>query len=308
MKDRIQEKIPKNQSTMKNYLIILCTLFVLTFCNTPKQKTKEETQVKTDPIENLANSILKSRQNFTQTDLLSRELPNITRDQAFTIQLKMLEKELASGKKLIGYKMGGTAVPDKASFDPVFGYMLNSNIIREDSTVLAENFPGGDVMVEAEIGFKLSKDFPNGASSKEELKAGIEYVFGAVEFAKAISKPIEGDAETMNINHVIASGMGQAGLIIGSGQVSIEEFDLDNETVSCLINGETKAEGVSSNVYGNPLNALMAIANLLPKHGKSLKKGDVVITGSLFANPTISSTSDVLLKFSTLGEIHFSMK
>lgn len=293
---------------MRNYLILFSSIFVLAFCKTPEQKTKVDTEIKTDPLEALANSVLESRKNFDQTDLLSRELPNITRDQAFTMQLKMLDAELASGKKLIGYKMGGTAVPDEASFDPVFGYMLNSNVIEEDSTVLAENFPGGDVMVEAEIGFKLSKDFSNGASSIEELKGGIKYVFGAVEFAKAISKPIGGDAETMNINHVIASGMGQAGLIIGSGRASIEEFDLDNETASCLIDGETKAEGVSSNVYGNPLNALMAIANLLPKHGKSLKKGDVVITGSLFANPTISSTSDVLLKFNTLGEIHFSMK
>jgi 2-oxo-hept-3-ene-1,7-dioate hydratase len=293
---------------MKNFLILFCTILLLTFCKTPEQKTIEEPAIKVGPMDMLTNSILEARKNFKQTDLLSRELPNISRDQAFTIQLKMLEKELASGKKLIGYKMGGTAVPDSASFDPVFGYMLNSNVIEEDSTVMAKNFPGGDVMVEAEIGFKISKDFLNGVSSTEELKAGIEYVFGAVEFAKVIAIPIGDDTLTMNTNHIIASGTGQAGLIIGSGRAPIKEFDLDNETVSCLINGESKAEGISSNIYGNPLNALMAIANLLPKHGKFLKKGDVVITGSLYANPTINSTSDVLLKFSSLGEIHFSMK
>lgn len=293
---------------MKSHLILFCSFILLTFCKSPEQKTTQKPEIKLDPMDMLANSILESRKSFKQTDLLSRELPNITRDQAFTIQLKMLEKELASGKKLVGYKMAGTAVPDAASFDPSFGYILDSNVIEEDSTVLAQNFPGGDVMVEAEIGFKLSKDFPNGASSIEELKSGIDYVFGAVEFAKGISIPIGNDIETMNINHAIASGTGQAGLIIGSGRASVEDFDMDNESVSCLINGESKAKGISTNVYGNPLNALMSIANLLPKLGKSLKKGDVVITGSLYTNPTISSTSDVLLKFSSLGEIHFSMK
>jgi 2-oxo-hept-3-ene-1,7-dioate hydratase len=297
-----------NQSTVKNYLILFCTLFLLTVCKNADQKTIEEPAIKVDPMDMLANSILEARQSFKPTDLLSRELPNITRDQAFTFQLKMLEKELASGKKLVGYKMGGTAVSDSVSFNPAFGYILDSNVIDEDSTVWAENFPGGDVMVEAEIGFKISKDFPNGVSSTEELKAGIDYVFGAVEFAKAIAVPIGEDIETMNTNHAIASGTGQAGLIIGSGQASIGEFDMDNETVFCLINGETKAEGISSNIYGNPINALMSIANLLPKYGKFLKKSDVVITGSLYANPTINSTSDVLLKFSSLGEIHFSMK
>ncbi|MEQ6120771.1 hypothetical protein [Reichenbachiella sp. MALMAid0571] len=61
----------------------------------------------------MASAILKARHSFSQTDLLSRELPDITRKQAFDIQLKMLDKELA------------------------------------------DNFPGGDVMVEAEIGFKI---------------------------------------------------------------------------------------------------------------------------------------------------------
>jgi 2-oxo-hept-3-ene-1,7-dioate hydratase len=293
---------------MNNSLLLFCAIFLLTFCKTPEKKTIEELAIKVVPMDMLANSILEARKSFKQTDLLSRELPNISRDQAFTIQLKMLEKELASGKKLVGYKMGGTAVPDSANFDPVFGYMLNSNVIEEDSTVLAKNFPGGDVMVEAEIGFKISKDFPNGAISIDELKAGIDYVFGAVEFAKAIAVPIGEDTETMNTNHIIASGTGHAGLIIGSGRASIEDFNLDNESVSCLINGEGKAEGISSNIYGNPLNALISLANLLPTYGKFLKKGDVVIAGSLYANPTISSTSDVLLKFSSLGEIHFSMK
>ena len=308
LNQRIQSEFLTNQQIMKKKLTFFSLLFLLAFCTKPEQKTEEVPTVNIDPMENLVTAILDVKKNFKQTDLLSRELPNITRKQAFEIQLKMLDKEIASGRKLVGYKIGGTKTADPASYNPVFGYMLDSNVIEEDSTVLAENFPGGDVMVEAEIGFIMNKDFADGASSLEDLKAGIDYVFCAVEFAKGVSIPIDGNAETMNINHTIASGMGQAGLIIGSGRTRIEDFDLENETVSCLINGESKAEGVSSNVFGNPLNALMSIVNLLPEHGKSLKKGDIVITGSLFDNPTINSTSNVLLKFSTLGEIHFSMK
>ena len=41
------------------------------------------------------------------------------------------------------------------------------------------------------------------------------YVFPAVEFAKSVAVPVEGKPETMSINHVLASGLGHAGIIVG---------------------------------------------------------------------------------------------
>ena len=72
---------------------------------------------------------------------------------------KMLEKELAAGARLIGWKMAGTVTDDQASYDPLFGYILDKNMIKEDSMVAASNFPGGEVMVEGEIGFVMKEDF-----------------------------------------------------------------------------------------------------------------------------------------------------
>lgn len=292
---------------------ITCVLLIVVFLiackkSSPNQTTAKAPEPVIDQSEKLANAVLNTRHSFDQTDLLSRELPDISRKQAFEIQLKMLDKELASGKKLVGYKMGGTAVPDADSYDPTFGYMLDSNVIAEDSTVLASNFPGGDVMVEAEIGFKIKKDFAEGVASMDDLKAGVDYVFNAIEFAKAVSIPADNNPETMNINHVVATGMGHAGVIIGSGRANINDFDLSSEKVTCSINGQAQAEGISTNIYGNPMNALFSLANLLPKYGRSLKKGDIVITGSLFQNPTIDATCEVSVSFSTLGDIGFKMK
>ena len=220
----------------------------------------------------------------------------------------MLEQELATGARQIGWKMGGTVTADSASYDPMFGYMLDANLIEEDSVVSGKNFPGGQVMVEGEIGFVMKEDFKNGVTSMEELKAGIDYVVNAVEFAQSIAIPINKNQETMNINHIMASGMGQAGIIVGSGKANIEEFDMENETVKCFINDDLVAEGIASNIYGTPLNALYSLANILPKQGTFLKKGDIVITGSLYQNPTIDSTCNVRLEFESLGAINFSME
>ncbi len=292
---------------MYRFLLALLLSILFVACSSSSDNTSPPANSNPD-LAVLADSLLAARHTWQRTDILSRKLPDITREQAFSLQLAMLQKELRAGHKVIGYKMGGTAVPDERSYDPIFGYMLDANLIAEDSVVSAAHFPGGSVMVEAEIGFRMKQDFPQGASSLEELKAGVDYVFNAVEFAQSLSMPVGGNAETMNLNHTLASGMGHAGVIVGQGRADVNTFDFEQESVSCYINGEEKASGISSNVYGTPLNALYSLVNLLPTQGLFLKKGDIVVSGSLYTNPVIHSTSTVQLKFKTLGEIDFQMR
>lgn len=163
-------------------------------------------------------------------------------------------------------------------------------------------------MVEGEIGFVISKDFKDGAGSIEELKEGIDYVINAVEFAQDIAIPAGDNPETKTINHTVAAGMGHAGIMLGSGRAEIEEFQINGETAKCYIDDSLAAEGISSNIYGGPLNALYALVNLLPQYGTYVKKGDIIVTGSVYENPTIDSAADVRLEFSSLENIHFRMK
>ena len=309
---------------MKKLLIITIALSALAGCrgkgnqsgemaeNNPETQSATTENMRTKDFASLrgmlVDSLLYFRHQHLLTDILSRHLPDLTREESSEIQLQMLEKELAAGARLIGWKMAGTVTDDQASYDPLFGYILDKNMITEDSMVVASNFPGGEVMVEGEIGFVMKEDFKNGAQSMEELKAGIDYVVGTVEFARSIAVPFEGNPETMNINHTMASGMGQAGIMVGTEKVDLQEFDMKNETVKCYINDELAAEGVASNVYGTPLNALYSLANMLPKHGKYLRKGDIIVTGSVYKNPTIDNTCEVRLAFSNLGTIRFKMK
>lgn len=258
--------------------------------------------------ETLIDSLLQFRHHAVETDLLPRRFPELTKNQAISIQLAMLKKELESGAKQIGWKMGGTVSEDWANYNPMFGYMLDTNLIKVDSTILADNFPGDRVMVEGEIGFVMNKDFKNGVDSIEKLKEGIAYVTNAVEFAQDISIPLNNTPNSKNINHTIASGMGHAGVILGSGKMKVEDFNAVSETVKCFINNKLVSEGTSNRIYGGPIHALYSLANLLPIYDTYLKKGDVVVTGSAYDNPTISSTSDVRLEFSSLGVINFRVK
>jgi 2-keto-4-pentenoate hydratase len=287
--------------------IFLVFLIFCTACqSSSEQENHENEDVAPLTTSQLADSIRYFRRNFQQTDFLSRQVPNLDRQQAFAIQLEMLKQELAGGATLAGWKMGGTATADEASFDPVFGYILDRYLVSQDSIVDSDHFPGGSMLVEGEIGFIIKNDLKDGVASKEALMDQIDQVIGAVEFAQGIAVPLgEGP---LDLNYVIATGMGQVGTIKGTTGVRPQEFDLEKETVRCYINGELAAEGTATNIFGNPLNALYELANLLPTHNQYLKAGDVVITGSLYQNPTITGPADVRLEFSTLGSIAFKSK
>lgn len=294
---------------MKKSILYTALLSAAMACGSKQDNTSATSEAEAiDKTAQLIDSLLYYRQRAEKTDLLARHLPDLTREQAIELQLGMLEKELAAGEKLVGWKMGGTVTDDPAKYDPLFGYILDSYLIENGGTVAAEDFPGGQTMVEGEVGFVLSQDFENGVGSLEELQAGIEHVVGAVEFAKSIAIPTADTDEPLPIDYVLATGMGQAGTIIGSNQVALSDFDAASETVTCFVDDEAAAEGGASRIYQGPLSALYSLVNMLPKHGMHLKKGDLVITGSLYDNPTIDSTCQVRLEYSSLGTINFSME
>lgn len=288
------------------YRVLIPALLIgLTACNSTPEQVVEETAVPMT-ISQIADSVRYFRDHFLQTDLVSREKPELSREDAIAIQLSMLEQELAAGARLVGWKMGGTAVKDSASFDPVFGYILDRYMVPTDSLLNSANFPGGSMLVEGEIGFIIKSDLPDGVASKEALLEQIESVVAASELAQSTAIP-SGEGP-LPLNYVLATGMGQVGTIEGSKKVPPQDFDFENETVRCFLSDTLAAEGVASNIFGNPLNAVYELANQLPAHDHYLKAGDIVITGSVYQNPSIQGAADIRIEFSSLGTISFKSK
>ncbi|MFT7436506.1 MAG: 2-keto-4-pentenoate hydratase [Psychromonas sp.] len=295
---RSQFFINKNKNSMLKSISIFALAILIMSCGEENSKTEKSI---TDTYA-LVDSLLYFRNNKIKTDILSRKFPDLGREKAIAFQLACLKKELAGGAILAGWKMGGT-VGDSTSFDPIMGYMLKANQYFSGDKIAIKAFPENETMIEGEVGFVFKQDFPEGVASIEELKDGIDYAIGAVEFAQSNAIGINNDPETVKINHVLAFGTGQAGFMLGNKKIDFAEFDVENEAVECFVDGELAASGVSSRIHRGHLNALNALVNMLPKYGYMIKKGDVVITGSLYANPTVKGAAKANLQFSSLGEI-----
>lgn len=264
--------------------------------------TTKATQI---DVPGVAAKLLEYRDKAEQTNLIAKTLPDLDLDTAVAIQLSMMEQELGRGARLVGWKMGGANVGSAAEFDPIFGYVLDKYLIQPGGVFPMSRAPASSARVEGEIGYVLSKDLPDGAASIEELRDSVAYVVGAVEIVQQIA--IAADGGKAPTNDALASGLAQLAVIEGSTQIPLDEFRDMPETVRCLIDGEIVAEGDSTKMWGGPLNALFGLANVMSKYGEYLKAGQIVVTGSLYSNPTIDAAADVRLEFSTLGEIEFSV-
>jgi 2-keto-4-pentenoate hydratase len=286
---------------LKSICVVALAVFTMA-CGNENSKTNESM---TD-TEAIVDSLLYFKNNKIKTDFLSRKFPDLDREKAIELQMACLKKELAEGAELAGWKMGGT-VGDSAAFDPLMGYMLKANQYFSGDKISIKNFPENETMIEGEVGFVFKQDFPNGVSSIEELKNGIDYAVGAVEFAQSNAIGINNNPETVKTNHVLAFGTGQAGFMLGNKKINFTDFGVENEAVECFVDATSAASGVSSRIYGGHLNALNALVNMLPKYGHMIRKGDVVITGSMYANPTVKGPSSAKLGFTSLGELEMEI-
>lgn len=110
--------------------------------------------------------------------------------------------------------------------------------------------------------------------------------------------------------HVLADNVAHAGAILSPLRLPVGDFDFDAETAAILINGELRVTGSGAPIMGttgDPIDAVVALANELSQRGLVLRAGQFVMTGSMVDNPTAKAGDSVELRFSTLGTIRLSL-
>ncbi len=82
------------------------------------------------------------------------------------------------------------------------------------------------------------------------------------------------------------------------------KLDLGNLNGSISFDGKVVREGHSGDVLGHCYNSLAWLANKLGDHGKRLKKGMIVSSGSMVARQFVPPGSTATGKIEGLGEVH----
>ena len=225
----------------------------------------------------------------------------------YRVQELLVGKFLARlGGTAIGYKAAATNVTAQKQMDvtgPFFGTLLSATSHRSPAVLPASAFTLR--IVEAEFGFEMGEDVPP-SDVPYTAETISPFVVAAIPAIEVVDHRFH-DWKTVGAPSLAADNAIHGAWVEGAPDRDWRGFDLSRHPVAVVVNGEPWRTGSGENVLGNPLNVVAWLANELPKHGRTLRRGEKVSTGTTaevyFANPGDRVTAD----FGPLGraEVRF---
>ena len=221
----------------------------------------------------------------------------LTIDQAYRVQLGLIDRRRAAGERQIGWKVGLTSKAIQQQFgfhEPVFGCILQSapsGHVFAPSDLISPGF-------ENELCMRLGRDL-TGTVSLDEVRAAIDVVHPALEIIETRG-PF-----TDQIALALADNAQQKTVILGA-PVKLPA-DLETIEARVLVNGAVVGTGTGDAVLGNPLNSVVWLAGKLAQYGRTLKAGEIIMTGSFTRQFPITPGDRIRTEFSGIGIVETAM-
>jgi 2-oxopent-4-enoate/cis-2-oxohex-4-enoate hydratase len=207
---------------------------------------------------------------------LTEREPGITIDDAYRIQLRMIERRVAAGERVIGKKIGVTSkvVQDMLKVDqPDFGQLLSGMVFNEGEAVSVARLI--QPKAEAEVAFVLSRDLTGPGVTAADVLRATDFVLPCFEIVDSRIKDWK-----IRIQDTVADNASCGVFSLGGVRRSPRDLDLALAGMVLEKNGEIVSTSTGASVQGSPVNAVAWLANTLGRLGISLKAGDVILSGS----------------------------
>jgi 2-keto-4-pentenoate hydratase len=195
-------------------------------------------------------------------------------EQAYRIQSQLAARP---GNTVRGWKVSALTAEQQRGFlsdRPVAGALLSPFVHASPAVLSAAQFVAP--LLECEIAFVLGTDLPPRAQryTRGEIDAAIEAVVPAIEIADS-----RWPADAPNLLK-LADFVGNGAFISGAPVRDWRKLDLENLAITLTHDGNITERGNSARILGNPLLAVIALANAQPLPAGGLKRGQIVTTGS----------------------------
>lgn len=181
---------------------------------------------------------------------------------------------------LAGYKIGCTTAVMQAHLNltsPCGGGVFESKVHFETADLALEDYVrvGAETEIAVRMGADLAADLA--PFDRESVASAVESCMAAME----IVDNRYGDSAAMGTATLIADDFFGAGCLLGKPLGDWRDLDLGAATGRLLVDGVEIGRGRGADVMGHPFEALAWLANKLAERGRMLRRGDIVLTGSL---------------------------
>jgi len=209
---------------------------------------------------------------------LTERWTDITVDDAYHVSLRLVQRRLDSGEKIVGKKIGVTSKVVQEKLDvhtPDFGFLTDRMAYADGAEM-----PISKLLIqpraEGEIAFVLKKSLVGPGITEADVLEATDYVSPCFEV-------VDSRIANWKIRYEdTVSDNASCGLyVIGDAKVDPKTIDLPSVKMVVQKNGAFLSEGFGSAALGSPLTCVAWLANTLGQYGITLDAGDVVLSGSL---------------------------
>lgn len=246
----------------------------------------------TDPAA-LARQLHAARAAARAIDIDARDVGSI--EAAYAIQSELIA--LAGGEPR-GWKVTALTARDQQKFAgdrAVAGAVLADFVYPSGAELKVSSFVAP--LIECEIAFVLGADLSARAHpySRSEIEAAISAIVPVFEFPDSRVGASAGDLVKL------ADVMNNGALVTGTPEPDWRRLDLTSIGIRLELDGRLVAEGTSARILGDPVLALLALANACPLPSP-LRAGQIVTTGTC-SDPLPVQPGRYVASFSGLSDV-----
>jgi len=210
---------------------------------------------------------------------ISKRYPEITYEDAYSIQQYMLQEYKKAGYVRSGRKIGLTskAMRDLVNInEPDYGSIFFNNYFLSGSELQCSNYV--IPRVEVEFAYKLKHGLGKKGITKQDVLNATEFIVCALELIDN-----RADMTDIKIHDSIADNAAFGSYTFGDIPIYPDEVDM--RSIGIVVYKNNKQESTSSGaaVMGDATNGIVWLANKMVELGEPLQAGEYVLAGSVVA-------------------------
>ncbi len=258
-------------------------------------------------VRTAAENLFDAERNRSQIGLLSMRHPGMTMDDAYRVQAALVKRKIASGRKVIGWKIGLTsrAMQSALNIDiPDSGVLFDDMVFDNGATVPPERFI--QPRIEAELAFVMKAPLRGPGVTVDDVLAATEYVTPSLEILDTRilrADPVTGQAR--NICDTISDNAANAGIVTGGERIEAASADLRWIGAIVSRNDVVEETGLGAGVLNHPTLGIAWLANRLAEYGdEGIEPGQIVLAGSFIRPIEATHGSRIHADFGPYGIVN----
>lgn len=224
----------------------------------------------------------------------------LSMDEAYAVQLAILDRHLEAGERQAGWKVGLTAAAMRAQqgvHEPCFGFLLESG--RRDT---GHRFRFDDLIApgfENELCLTVGTGLTGPDVGPDEVRRAITHAAPALEIIEKRGA-LAGDLAL-----AMADNAQQKAFVTGA-PVALDRTNsnLGLSEVAVRLNGDLVERAAGSAVMGEgPLASVVWLAGKLASYGRTIAAGSLIMSGSFTKQYALSRGDRVHAEFTPFGAV-----